>query len=245
LAYYRIARAALDQGDIVTAAREFGRSEAEWLESNRLEKRSAKPHTFIGMIRAYQGEIADSVQRMFAARLVEPSDGITYANVAATLTYAGGDTQEIERWLARSASLGVRPAMIEFRRCILRWRDGDVDAAAHSFYRAIALDPDVGRYWNEALVPRPLRTFDDLTRYCCASPACGPYLKISCATARDDVDGLDLPAERALRELRREMARRRELEAKREQRELDLRLRDEPSGTLPTEADSPVLLDER
>jgi tetratricopeptide (TPR) repeat protein len=228
LAYYLVARAALDQGDYEAAAQQFARSEVEWIESERLHKRSAMPHTFIGMMRAYQGEIDDAVNRMFAARLVEPSDGLTYMNIAATLTYAGGNSQEIERWLARGATMGARPALVEFRRCILRWRDGDIEAAAHSFYRAIAMDPDLGRYWNEAPIPRPVKTFDELTRYCCASPACGPYLKISCATAREDVEKLDLPAERALRDLRREMERTREANgAGPERRELQIRPRAE------------------
>jgi tetratricopeptide (TPR) repeat protein len=238
LAYYLIGRTAIDEGDFETAAQEFARSETEWNESQRLEGRSAMPHTFIGMMRAYQGEIDDSVRRMFAARLVEPSDGLTYMNIAATLTYAGGDTHEIERWLARGSTMGARPALVEFRRCILRWRDGDTEAAAHSFYRAIAMDPDLGRYWNEAPVPRPIKTFDDLTRYCCGSPACGPYLKISCATAREDVEKLDLPAERALRELRREMARTRELNAAGpERRDLQLRPRSEADPALEPEAE--------
>jgi tetratricopeptide (TPR) repeat protein len=251
LAYanYVRARAALDRGDESVYRHELRLAEIEWEESIRIAPQASAPYTLLGMIRAYQGRIDEALDAMFEARQADPRDGLAHANIAAALTYAGGETEEIEKWLARSEKLGVRPSLIEFRRCVLRWRDGNVEAAAEAFYRATEMEPEIGSFWNEAPVPRPLRTFEDLTLYCCASPACGPYMESACARAPGEIAKLDTPAEKALREMREEIARRRrEAQAQpgqaagdpgRERRDVRIRLkepREEPSEASPEEA---------
>jgi hypothetical protein len=101
-----------------------------------------------------------------------------------------------------------------------------VAAAASRFRTAAKLDPTVVRVWNDAPVSKPIRTFSDLTAYCCGSPACGPYLARACGDVELEVAQRQLPEETVLRELRIEMERRRELERiYRERKDLDIKVK--------------------
>jgi hypothetical protein len=227
VAYYRFARAAFDRGEFGVYERNLELAVEEWLASLRIEPRNPAPHTFMGIVSVYQGRIDDALDSMQNARALSPGEGVAYTNVAETLIYAGRDASEVESWLRRGDRMGVNPAIVELNMCLLRWRDGELEAAARSFYRAAKLDPAVVRMWNEAPVATPIKTFEDLRSYCCGSPACGPYLARACAVAQEEVVKREIPEETALRELRIEMQRRRELERiYRERRELDVRVKD-------------------
>ena len=226
LAYYRYARAALERGEHAQYEDYLGRAMREWLESLKLEPENPSPHIFMGMVSAYQGRIEDTLDSMHNARELEPGAGVFYTNIAETLLYAGRPAREVETWLSRGERMGVDPAIVELNYCLLRWREGDLEAAARKFHRAKALNPRVVRVWNEAPVSRPIDTFEDLSRYCCGSPACGPYLKDACAVAKETVVVRELPAETARRELVIEMERRRELERiYRQRRDLEVRVK--------------------
>jgi hypothetical protein len=226
LAYYRFARGALDRKEFATYESYLARAMREWIESLRIDPRSPSPHIFMGMVSAYQGRIEDTLDSMYNARQLEPRSPVAYTNIAETLIYAGKPAREVETWLSRGERMGVNPALVELNYCLLRWRDGDLEGAARRFYRARKLDPEVVSVWNEAPVTGPLRTFEDLTHYCCGSSACGPYLADACGVAKEEVARRELPEETALRELRIEMERRRELERIYQQRrDLEVRVK--------------------
>jgi tetratricopeptide (TPR) repeat protein len=230
LGYYRYARAAFDRGEFSVYEDYLARAMTEWVASLRLEPESAGPHIYMGIVSAYQGRIDDALDSFHNARALAPGDGVSYTNIAETMIYAGRPAREVETWLSRGERMGVNPAIIELNYCLLRWRDGDVESAGRKFYRALKFDPQVVRVWNEAPVSKPIQSFGDLTQYCCGSPACGPYLANACKTAKQDVAQREVPAETALRELRIEMERRRELERiYRERRDLDIRVQ-KPEG---------------
>jgi hypothetical protein len=71
--------------------------------------------------------------------------------------------------------------------------------------------------------------------YCCASPACGPYLAEACNASKLEVAKREIPEEVALRELRLEMERRRKLEAIYEKRK-DLEIEIEAPEPVPEPA---------
>lgn len=234
LAYYRFARAALDRREFPAYERNLELAMNEWIESLRVEPRNPSPHIFMGIVSAYQGRIDDALDSMHNARALSPSDGIAYTNIAETLIYAGRDAREVETWLARGERMGVNPAIVELNYCLLRWRDGNLESAARNFHRAAKLDPEVVRVWNDAPVATPIKTFEDLRHYCCGSPACGPYLARACQLSQEEVAKREIPEETALRELRIEMKRRRELERiYRERRELDVRVKDAEEAPKP------------
>jgi tetratricopeptide (TPR) repeat protein len=227
LAYYRFARGALDRGEYPVYEDYLGRAMKEWLASLRLDPENSAPHTYMGIVSAYQGRIEDALDSFYNARSLEPGAGVYYTNIAETLIYAGGPAREVQTWISRGERMGVSPAIVELNYCLLRWRDGDVEAAGRNFYRALRFDPSVVHVWNEAPVSKPIQTFEDLTQYCCGSPACGPYLASACKTAARDVVQHEVPAETARRELVIEMERRRELERiYKQRRDLEVRVKD-------------------
>jgi len=232
LAYYRSARAALDRGEFPLYEKQLSQAMTEWIESLRLEPENPGPHIYMGMVSAYQGRIDDTLDSMYNARSLQPGNPAAYSNIAETLIYAGRDAREVETWLSRAEKLGSNPAVIDLNRCLLQWRDGNLDGAARSFRFARKLDPAVVEVWNEAPVATPIKTFTDLTAYCCGSPACGPYLERACQKSELEIAKREVPEETALRELRIEMERRRELERiYKERQDLEVRVKKPLEGT--------------
>jgi tetratricopeptide (TPR) repeat protein len=236
LAYYRWARAAFDRGHPKVYEEYLERAMKEWVAALRLDPENPEPHVYMGIVSAYQGRIDDALDSFYNARALEPGAGHAYTNIAETLIYAGRNAREVETWLSRGERMGANPAIVELNFCLLRWRDGDLQAANRRFNTAMRMDPSVVRVWNEAPVSQPIRTFGDLTTYCCGSPACGPYLENACRASELEVAKRDLPEETALRELRIEMERRRELERiYKERRDLEIRVQkpdaEEPAGS--------------
>jgi tetratricopeptide (TPR) repeat protein len=239
LAYYRTARAALDRSDFPRYEDYLARAVKEWVESLRLDPKSSTPHVYMGIASAYQGRIEDALDDFNNARSLEPGVGVAYTNIAETMIYADRPRSQVETWLSRGERMGAAPAIVELDYCLLQWREGDIEAAQRSFYRALRFDSRVVQQWNEAPVSSPIRSFEDLTHYCCGSPACGPYLANACSSAKQEVTKHEVPAEVARRELLIEMAKRRALGTIYQQhRELDVRVKDPekvPDETAPAE----------
>jgi tetratricopeptide (TPR) repeat protein len=240
LAYYRWARAAFDRGHPKVYEEYLERAIKEWVAALRLDPENPDPHIYMGIVSAYQGRIDDALDSFYNARALDPGAGYAYTNIAETLIYAGRNAREVETWLSRGERMGANPAIVELNFCLLRWRDGDLQAANRRFNTAMRMDPSVVRVWNEAPVSQPIRTFGDLTTYCCGSPACGPYLEKACRASELEVAKRDLPEETALRELRIEMERRRELQRIYDQRkDLEIRVQ-KPAAGPPADAQSPT-----
>jgi Flp pilus assembly protein TadD len=224
-AYYRYARAALDRKDFPAYESYLGKAMDEVLESARLDPESASPHIFMGIVAAYQGDIARTFRSLANARRLAPRSPTSYTNLAETLIYKGSPRRDVERWIERADKLGGDPAVSELNLCLVSWRDGDLAAAERHFKRVRRLNPEVLSSWNEAPVPKPLETLPDLMSYCCGSPACGPYLASACQESRLAVAKREIPAEVARQELVIEMERRRKLDeiyAKRKDLEIEV-----------------------
>jgi tetratricopeptide (TPR) repeat protein len=212
-AYYRQARLALDGKDFETYEAYLGKAMDEVLESARLDPEAPDPHVFMGIVAAYQGDIERTFRSLANARRLAPRAWTSYTNLVETLVYKGSPRRDIEPWIDRAEKFGANPGVVELNLCLLAWRDGDVAAAERHFKRVLRLEPTVLDEWNEAPVPKPIRTFPDLMSYCCGSPACGPYLSKACGESQLEVAKRELPAEVARRELVIEMERRRKLES--------------------------------
>jgi tetratricopeptide (TPR) repeat protein len=211
-AYYRHARFALDQQDFTAYQAYLGKAMDEVLEGARLDPASPGPHFVMGVVAAYQGDIERAFRSFANMRRLAPRSWVTYTNLAEVMVYKGSERRDVERWLDRAEKLGANAAVVDLNLCLLTWRDGDLAAAERHFRRVVRLDPSVLESWNEAPVPKPIRTLPDLMAYCCGSPACGPYLAEACATSQLEVAKRELPAEVKRQELVIEMERRRKLE---------------------------------
>jgi tetratricopeptide (TPR) repeat protein len=226
-AYYREARRALDERRFPEYESYLGKAMDEVLESARLDPESASPHVFMGIVAAYQGDIERTFRSLANARRLAPRAWTSYTNLAETLVYKGSPRRDVERWLERAEKLGGDAAVSELNLCLVSWRDGDLAAAERHFKRLQRMNPDVLKSWNEAPVPKPLESLPDLMSYCCASPACGPYLAHACQQSQLEVAKREIPEEVARRELVIEMERRRKLNEIYEKRR-DLQIEVEP-----------------
>jgi tetratricopeptide (TPR) repeat protein len=238
-AYYRHARLALDEKDFATYEAYLGKAMDEVLESARLDPEAPDPHVFMGIVAAYQGDIDRTFRSLANARRLAPRTWTSYTNLVETLVYKGSPRRDIEPWIDRAEKLGANPGVVELNLCLLSWRDGDVAAAERHFKRVLRLEPTVLDNWNEAPVPKPIRTFPDLMSYCCGSPACGPYLAKACGESQLAVAKRELPAEVARQELLIEMERRRKLESIYSQRQ-DLEIEVEPPQPVPEVSPAPA-----
>jgi tetratricopeptide (TPR) repeat protein len=234
-AYYRHARTALDASDFEVYETYLGRAMDEAIESARLDPESAAPHVFMGIVAAYQGDIRRTFQSLANARRLSPRSWVSYTNLAEVLIYKGSPRADVVRWNNRGEKLGADPAIAELNLCLVSWRDGNLPAAERHFRRVRRLNPAVLESWHEAPVDEPIETLSDLMGYCCASPACGPYLEKACSSSELEVAKREIPEEVARRELVLEMERRRKLEAIYEQRK-DLEIQIEPPEPVPAPA---------
>jgi tetratricopeptide (TPR) repeat protein len=222
-AYYRHARRALDEKDFATYQTYLGKAMDEVLEGARLDPEAPGPHFVMGVVAAYQGHIERAFRSFANMRRLAPRSWTSYTNLAETMIYKGSARRDVEPWLDRAEKLGANAAVVELNLCLLTWRDGDPAAAERHFKRVLRLDPLVLDQWNEAPVPKPIRSLPDLMSYCCASPACGPYLAKACGESELAVAKRELPAEVTRQELVIEMERRRKLETIYEKRkDLDI-----------------------
>ena len=236
-AYYRHARRALDEKDFSTYQTYLGRTIDEAIEGARLDPEAPGPHFLMGVVAGYQGDIDRAIRSFANMRRLAPRAWTPYTNLAETMIYKGSARRDVEPWLDRAERLGANAAVVELNLCLLTWRDGDHAAAERHFRRVLRLDPAVLDSWNEAPVPKPIRTLPELMSYCCGSPACGPYLAKACDQSQLAVAKRELPAEVVRQELVIEMERRRKLETIYEARK-DLEIQVEKPEPVP-EAPAP------
>ena len=209
-AYYRRARAALDEKRFEDYEQDLERALDEWVESLRLDPTSSGPHTWMGIVAAYQGNLDRSIQNFRNALRLAPRSWVAYTNMAQTLIY-DGHTAQGRRWLRKAERFGPNPVVVELNLALAAWRQGDLIEAEDLFDSAYQLGPEIVNTWDEAPVSDPIETFEDFTGYCCANPACGPYMEAPCRGLQLEVRRRDVRDETLRRELVIEMDRRRRL----------------------------------
>lgn len=209
--YYQKARLALETGDEAEYLRFLGAAQDELIAAVAIDPASAAPHTWMGIVAAYQGDLDRALESFSNARRLEPRDWVAYTNIAQTMTYRD-NVKAARKFLERARQVRADPTVILLNECLIEWREGSLEDAEWLFEEAYELDPETVNTWDAAPVSDPIRGFDDFTSYCCANPACGPYMVGACASAELDVVQREVPEETALRELQIEMERRRALE---------------------------------
>lgn len=208
--YYRRARAGLDEQRLGDYTRDLDAAISEWVESVRLDPTSASPHTWMGIVAAYQGNLDSALQSFENALRLAPQNPTMYSNVAQTLIYQGKLTQG-RSWLKKARRKGEHPAVIDMDLALAAWRQGDLVEARDAFDSAYLMAPEIVNTWDAAPVSDPIESFEDFTAYCCGSPACGPYMADACRTLDLSVRRREIADEAILEELRVEMERRRKL----------------------------------
>jgi tetratricopeptide (TPR) repeat protein len=231
VAYYRRARTALDERRHEDYGQDLERALDEWVESLRIDPTSATPHTWMGIVAAYQGDADRSLRSFRNALRLAPRSWTSYTNMAQLLIYRGNLTQA-RRWLKKAEPLGPNPVVVDLNLALAAWRYGDLVEAQDLFDSAYSLDPAEVNTWDEAPVSDPIETFEDFARYCCSNPGCGPYMEIPCRQLQLEVRRREVRDETLRRELLIEMERRRRLnEIYRNRR--DLKIEVEPAEPAP------------
>jgi hypothetical protein len=205
--YYVAARKALDEGRSADYARYLRLALDEWVESLRLDPASPSPHTWMGIVAAYQGDLDRALTSFQNARRLGDRSPIHYSNLAEVYVYRG-EMGAARRYLEKARRLGAPPVVLELTGTLAAWRSGDLMEAQDLFDSAYTLDRGQVNTWNEAPVSDPIESFDDFTGYC----SCGPYMETSCMELKHDVARRNVHAETVRQELVIEMERRRKLE---------------------------------
>jgi tetratricopeptide (TPR) repeat protein len=209
--YYKAARRALDEERFEDYERLLGLALDEWIESLRLDPTSASPHTWMGIVAAYQGDLDRALTSFHNARRLGDRSAVHYSNLAETYIYRG-NLGKARRYLEKARRLGAPPVVLEITGSLAAWRSGDLVEARDLFDSAYTLNREEVNTWNEAPVSDPIESFDDFTGYCCSHVACGPYMATACTEMRHEIARRNLRDETIRRELVLEMDRRRKLE---------------------------------
>jgi tetratricopeptide (TPR) repeat protein len=209
--YYKAARKALDEERYDDYTRFLSLALDEWVESLRLDPASPSPHTWMGIVAAYQGDLDRALNSFHNARRLGDRSPIHYSNLAEVYIYRG-DLAKARRYMEKARRLGAPPVILEITGTLASWRSGDLVEARDLFDSAYGLDPAQVNSWNEAPVSDPIESFEDFTGYCCSHVACGPYMETPCTHLKHDIAHRKLRDETIRQELVIEMERRRKLE---------------------------------
>jgi tetratricopeptide (TPR) repeat protein len=227
--YYRIARDALDRERDETRYLAFlERSVAEFVTALELDPRDDRPHFYLAVMDTYRGEPRKALRGLENVRRLAPS-GVAYTNIAELYVYLG-ELHKARRWNDLGLRKGAPYGVGIFNDMLIAWREGELDEARRRFAELRASDPELLRTINMVRLPEAPRRFEDFAGTCCASPACGPYLKDACRALALDVRERELSKEAVLRELRIEMEKERRLRRVYQQRkELEIEVEAPPA----------------
>lgn len=208
----------------------------ELVEVARLEPRAPQPHTQMGIVSVYQGDLDSAIEHFGHAQVLDPRSFVHYMNLA-EIHLLAGRVSVGRHWARKARLLAAPPAAIEYLDLIAALRTGDLEEARDLFRILYALDrPFVTSRWEPAGAPEEIESLDDLIARCCNSVVCGPYMRWVCERRGVGVRELILDDELRRVHLRREAERRQRLrEIYEERKELEIEV--EPVETEPEPPD--------
>ncbi len=207
--YYEQWRLAEDEGRNAEAVRYLGLLQGEILDMVETVPEDATPHTWMGIVAAYQNDLDSALENFTNARSLEPRGGIHYSNLAHVWVYKG-KLSRATPLLKKARRFGTSPSELDRIEVLAAWRRGDFMEARDVF--AMALDvPGFAETWDGVPLPAPMETFEDFAEACCANRACGPNMGRSCERLDITVNKRTLEAEAMREEMRLEIERRRRL----------------------------------
>jgi tetratricopeptide (TPR) repeat protein len=225
--YYRSARDALDwDGDEGRYLAFLEKAVDEFVRAAALDPNSPQPLFYLAVIDMYRGDLVAAQRGLRNTRRLGFGP-VGDTNLAESYIYSG-DLAEASRLnqVGRLGGAGFGP--VTFNEMLMQWSAGDLEAARRSFEMLRVHNPEMLQTVNVAPLPTAPRRFEEFAGYCCASPACGPYLEHACAALSLPVKHRGISEETVLRELRLEMeAQRRLREIYRQRKELEIEVEPE------------------
>jgi hypothetical protein len=227
--YYQMARDALDrQHDEARYLAYLEKSVGEFVSALEIDPRDEQPHFWLSVIDTYRGQPRAALRGMYNARRLEPRAPVYTTNIGELYVYLG-ELNKAQMWTDLGIKQGAPYGSGVFNDMLIAWKRGDLAEARQCFAELQATDPEYLRTINVARLPRAPRRFEDFAGYCCASPACGPYMQEACKQLALEVHERELSKEAALKELRIEMEKTRRLKKVYEQRK-ELEIQVEPDA---------------
>lgn len=220
--YYRSARDALDwDGDEGRYLAFLEKAVDEFVRAAALDPKNPKPHFYLAMIDVYRGDLEGALRGLRNARRLGYGP-VGETNLAEANIYAGKPV-EASRWNEEGRQDGAGLGPVTFNEMLMEWSAGDLTAARASFQLLHIQYPEEIRTINVAPLPTMPQSFEEFAGYCCASPACGPYLEHACAALSLPVKHRKISKETLLKELRLEMQSQRRLrEIYKQHKKLDI-----------------------
>lgn len=214
--YYQLARKAIDDGKQDEYVQFLHKAQAEFLAAAKLEPDSPIPHTELGIITAYEGDLKGSetafrnALRLAMQDRYERAGGTYYSNLAHISVYQG-DLEKARRYLTKGTKTGAPQDEVDRISVLLAWKANDMVEARDVFNGAVELSKQFSETWDGAPLPKKMETFDDFAATCCKNPTCGPYMEHACARERHAVEHRQLDAEAIKKQLALEAERRKQL----------------------------------
>ena len=207
--YYQKARLALETGDEAEYLRFLGAAQDELIAAVAIDPASAAPHTWMGIVAAYRGDLNAALESFQNARRLDPVQGVSYTNLAHVWVYKGR-LSAARTLLDKGRKLRGPQDEIDRIEILAAWRGGDFIEARDVFDMALD-NRGFAETWDGAPLPKRMENFDDFANVCCANPSCGPNMGNACHLAQIEVAKRELEEETVRQELQLEMERRRKL----------------------------------
>lgn len=241
--YYLMARKAIDDDKQQEYAQYFRKAQAEFLAAARLEPDSPEPHTWLGIITAYEGDMNGAelafrnALRLATMDQYERPSGFYYSNLAHIAVYRG-ELPKARRYLTKAQKYGASADEIARISILASWKANDMVEARDIFNGEAILSKQFAETWDGAPLPKKMESFDDFAAACCKNPTCGPHMEHACARERQAVARRQLDAETAKAQLEAERERRAKLkeiyQKTQQNRSLDVQVETEPNSPPPS-----------
>jgi hypothetical protein len=224
--YYRSARDALDwDDDEARYLADLEKAVDEFVRAAALDRKNPQPLFFLAVIDMYRGNLKAAQRGLRDARRLGFGP-VGDTNLAESYIYAG-NLVEASRWNESGRRGGAGLGLVTFNEMLMQWSENDLASARESFEILRARYPELIRTINVAPLPTTPQRFEEFAGYCCASPACGPYLEKPCASLSLPVKHREISEETLLKELRLEMETKRRLREIYQRKELEIEAEEE------------------
>jgi Flp pilus assembly protein TadD len=214
--YYQLARKAVDDGKPDAYVEYLRKAQVEILEATKIDPASPRPHTQMGIVAAYQGDL-DASETSFrnALRLslrdrFQSPPPTCYSNLAHIAVYQG-KLSEARRYLDKAERGGAPEDEIARISVLASWKENDMTEARDAFNNAVLTSRPFAETWDEAALPQPMKTFGDFAEVCCKNPTCGPHMEGACKRERQEVAKRQIDRDTLQKEMQLERERRQAL----------------------------------
>jgi tetratricopeptide (TPR) repeat protein len=214
---YQLARKAIDEGRQNEYVEYLRKAQAELLQATRIDPTSPDPHTWMGIITAYQGDLEASANSFRNALHLASRgagrygiSGTFYSNLAHIAVYQG-KLSDARRYLERAERAGAPEDEIERISVLTAWKANEMTEARDTFNNAVLTSRPFAETWDQAKLPKPMQTFTDFARVCCTNPTCGPHMENACERERQAVARRQVDIQIQQQEMQLERERRQKL----------------------------------